>query len=107
MDCQLVALGVRDFTAFWAIRHGVDLNDATFRILVKSYVPAHGWQRNHLIDQTKKPWQTAGMARWHNRQYECRIGNIETALPSKIDAASAGLATGGPRGLDAGIQGGR
>ncbi len=85
MDCQLVALGVRDFTAFWGIKHGLDLKDATFRILVKSYVPAHGWQRNHLIDQTKKPWQTAGTARWRNRQFECRIGNIETALPSRID----------------------
>jgi hypothetical protein len=91
MDCQLVAQGVRDFTAFWAIKHGRDLNDATFRILVKSYGPKHGWHRNHLIDQTRKPWQLAGLARWQHRQYQCQIGNIETALTAGADGQTYAL----------------
>jgi hypothetical protein len=91
MDCQHLATGVRDFTAFWAVRHGIDLNDASFRLLVKSYVPAQKWQRNHLLEQVNKPWQMAGTARWKNQQFECRIGNIEAAVAGEPGALLAPL----------------
>ncbi len=47
--------GLRDVTAFWAMKNGVPLADARFNVLVKKYDPRTGWQRNFLHNQRKSP----------------------------------------------------
>ncbi len=68
---------LRDFTGFWAMKNGVDLTNASFKVLVKKYDPQTGWQRNYLLRQTEKPWATAGFVHWRQGQFSAEIADIE------------------------------
>ncbi|MBO9153255.1 DCC1-like thiol-disulfide oxidoreductase family protein [Chitinophaga sp. GCM10012297] len=62
--------GIRDFTAFWAHRNNVDLNNATFEILVKKVETPVIWRKHFLEEQIRHPWQSAGEITWENRQFK-------------------------------------
>ena len=68
--------GVRDFTAFWAKRHGVSLKNATFRIKVKK-IEKPSWRKDFLREQMAKPWVDGGYVVWKNRRFTSKIKNIE------------------------------
>lgn len=69
--------GVRDFTAFWASKNGINLNDATFEIMVKKIDSPNGWQYDYLNNQIAKPWVTGGHVEWHNKEFTSHIADIE------------------------------
>jgi hypothetical protein len=77
MSIEHLKLGLRDFTAFWAMKNGISLDDARFNVLVKKYDPPTGWQRNFLHNQTQKPWQPAGTVHWQQGQFSAEVVNIE------------------------------
>lgn len=74
---QELATGIRDFSAFWAARNGVNLNDATFEIMVKKIDSPNGWQYNYLNNQIAKPWMSGGYVKWRNNEFTSHIADIE------------------------------
>ncbi|MFD0962624.1 hypothetical protein [Pseudofulvibacter geojedonensis] len=57
--------GIARFTAFWARKNGISLNDATFKIKVKKIdSPNWKWEKDYLSKQLDKPWQDAGELIW-------------------------------------------
>ncbi len=70
--------GIRDFTAFWAYKNGVNLQDANFIIKVKNIDTPTTWKKDFLKDQMEKPWQDVGIANWRNNQFSIDIPIIES-----------------------------
>ncbi|MCZ6574084.1 MAG: HTTM domain-containing protein [Planctomycetota bacterium] len=72
IDQDRLADGIRRRTAFWARRNGVSLEDARFRVLVKSIeIPGDEWEEGFLRRQLEQPWHEAGAAHWSRG--ECRV----------------------------------
>ncbi len=69
--------GIRDFTAFWATKHHVDLSDATFIIKLKKIETPHRWEKDFLQRQMKQPWHDIGKAIWKDQQYSIDIPEVE------------------------------
>jgi len=69
--------GIRDFTAFWAQKNGVDLNNARFIIKLQKIETPQGWEKDFLKRQMDKPWQDIGVAIWKDRKYSIDIPEIE------------------------------
>lgn len=69
--------GIRDFTAFWAIRNGVDLKDAEFIIKLKKIDTPKNWEKDFLKRQMEKPWQVIGTATWKDNKYSIDIPEVE------------------------------
>lgn len=69
--------GIRDFTAFWAEKNRVDLNDATFIIKLKKIETPKGWEKDFLKRQMEKPWQNIGTATWKDKKYSIEIPEVE------------------------------
>lgn len=70
--------GVRDFTAFWAFRNDVNLNNAKFVIKVKKLDAPKGWEKDFLNKQIAKPWIDGGYIIWKDNKFESSIKNIES-----------------------------
>lgn len=69
--------GIRDFTAFWAHKNGIDLRDAKFLVKVKKVdIPKH-WEENFLEKQIAKPWVSGGYVEWKNEKYYPSVKDIE------------------------------
>lgn len=64
-----VVRGVRDYTAFWAAKNGVDLANARFRVKVKHITPPVNWEPDFLEHQMEVPWEDAGMVEWKNKEF--------------------------------------
>lgn len=69
--------GIRDFTAFWAKKNRVNLNDATFIIKLKKIETPKGWEKDFLKRQMEKPWQDIGTATWKDKKYSIEIPEVE------------------------------
>lgn len=69
--------GIRDFTAFWAKKNGVNLNDAEFIIKLKKIETPHNWEKDFLKKQMEKPWQDIGKAKWQDKIYSIEIPEVE------------------------------
>lgn len=69
--------GIRDFTAFWAYKNGVDLNNAVFKIKLKKVDTPKEWKKNFLKRQMNKPWQNIGTATWKDKNYSIDIPIVE------------------------------
>lgn len=69
--------GIRDFTAFWAKKNGVDLKDATFIIKMQKLDTPKDWEHNFLEKQIQKPWQNIGEVKWSNYEYHISIPEVE------------------------------
>ena len=69
--------GIKKFTAFWAGKNNIDLNDATFKIVVKKIDVPDRWEKNWLTDQMNKPWIEAGIAQWTNAKFTAEIKSLE------------------------------
>jgi predicted DCC family thiol-disulfide oxidoreductase YuxK len=69
--------GIRDFTAFWAAKNGIDLNDATFIIKLKKVETTNHWEKDFLKRQMEQPWQDIGVAVWKGNQYSIQLPEVE------------------------------
>ncbi len=69
--------GIRDFTAFWANKNNINLNDATFYIKLKKIDTPKNWEKDFLEKQIQKPWKTIGKVEWKNNQYHINIPKVE------------------------------
>lgn len=70
VNMEQLTEGIRDFTAFWAHKHSIDLKDATFKILVKKINVPHKWEKDFLSKQIQKPWVDAGEVKWEDSQFK-------------------------------------
>ena len=68
---------VRDFTAFWATKNGVSLEDATFNIKVKKVDIPKEWKKDFLRNQMAHPWLDGGSVRWQKKEFVSNIKDIE------------------------------
>ncbi|MGI4737159.1 MAG: DCC1-like thiol-disulfide oxidoreductase family protein [Janthinobacterium lividum] len=68
--------GIRNFTAFWAQKHHVDLTNCRFKIKVKKIAEATSWQPNFLNQQLAAGWVEAGEVTWKNRQFTAHLADI-------------------------------
>jgi predicted DCC family thiol-disulfide oxidoreductase YuxK len=78
INLKILSSGVRDFTAFWAIKNGVDLKNATFLIKVKKIDTPRGWEKDFLNKQIVKPWIDGGFVQWKDNQFSSQIKDIES-----------------------------
>jgi hypothetical protein len=69
-DLATIERGVRRYTAFWAAKNNISLNDATFSVQVKRLDTIGKWERDFLWRQTQKPWQLAANGTWQNNQFQ-------------------------------------
>jgi len=75
---NVLAAGLRDFTAFWAKKNNVSLDNTTFNIKVKKVRVPTGWERDFLKKAMKNPWIEAGTISWVNKQFRPNIKVIES-----------------------------
>lgn len=64
-----VEKGIRDFTAFWAEKHGVSLMNCRFNVKVKHIATWSHWQKDFLREQMSAPWQDAGQVVWKDKTF--------------------------------------
>jgi len=69
--------GIRDFTAFWAHKNGVSLDNALFEIRVKKNAAPQGWERDFLRKQLANPWIEAGSVSWKDKKFYPAVKDIE------------------------------
>ncbi len=66
--------GLKRFTAFWASKNNVDLNDAEFVIKVKKIdLPNWEWEKDYLTKQLNKPWLDAGKILWKKKEFKLNL----------------------------------
>lgn len=72
--------GIARYTAFWAKKNGISLNNATFNVLVKNIdLPENmDWEHGFLVRQRNKPWQLAGTVSWKNGEPHFILKDIES-----------------------------
>ena len=78
VDQATLEKGVRDFTAFWAHKNGVSLDDTKFEIRVKKIETSSVWKKDHLKHQMAQPWIGGGFIQWKNKRFISNIKNIES-----------------------------
>jgi predicted DCC family thiol-disulfide oxidoreductase YuxK len=78
LEQQRVEKGIRNFTAFWANKNHVDLNDCRFKVKVKKIAEATTWQPDFLNQQINAAWQDAGEVTWHNQQFATHLRDLKT-----------------------------
>jgi hypothetical protein len=69
--------GIRDFSAFWAFKNGVDLNNLFIQIHVKKVLIPKTWEKNFLRTQYKSQWLDGGYVKWCDKNFISCIKNIE------------------------------
>lgn len=69
--------GLQIYTAFWAHKNNIDLNNATFLIKVKKIEQPNGWEKDFLTKQIAKPWMDGGFISWENKVFSSQIKDIE------------------------------
>jgi len=72
-----LAKGIRDFTAFWSKKNGVDLSNAKFKVFVKKIEIATKWEKDFLIKQISRPWEEVGEVEWKDYVFYPSIPVIE------------------------------
>lgn len=69
--------GIKRFTAFWAAKNNISLEDATFKLMVKKTETPKKWEENFLTKQMKNPWIEADTVRWIKGEFIFNEKNIE------------------------------
>lgn len=71
-------IGIEKYTAFWAHKNNIDLNDATFLIKVKKIEGTDKWEKDYLNKLIDNPWISGGEVIWKNEKYFSKIKDIES-----------------------------
>jgi predicted DCC family thiol-disulfide oxidoreductase YuxK len=74
---ELLSNGIQSFTAFWAYKNGINLDDAEFIIKVKKNEDPTEWEYDFLNKQLSNPWLDGGTAKWENKMFSADLKNIE------------------------------
>lgn len=69
--------GIKDFSAFWAMKHGVRLHQVRFNVKIKRVQVPHVWARDHLRQQMANPWIDAGYVEWNRGEFEPHVRELE------------------------------
>lgn len=78
IDPTKLATGIRDYTAFWAHEHNLDLTTGgRFNIKVKKMDIPLEWQPDFLEGQLAHPWIDGGYVIWKDRAFTPYIKDIE------------------------------
>lgn len=77
VDDELLKIGVRDFTNFWAKKHGFQIMSMKYHIYVKKIDTPNGWEHDFLHRQMEKPWIEAGEAAWIDGQFVWNVKEVE------------------------------
>lgn len=77
IDMSALKRGLRAYTAFWSQRNGVDLRDASFRVLSRRYDPLKGFEKGFHRRQAQKEWRHIGNVTWKGLQFKADISNPE------------------------------
>ena len=64
---QQLTQGIQKYTAFWAYKHKVALDQATFFIKIKEIASPQGWEKDFLKKQMQKPWRNIGIVQWKDQ----------------------------------------
>lgn len=70
--------GIQRYTAFWAGKNHIDLNDAKFNVKVKKINVCPDWKYDHLRKQISNEWIDGGYVQWEGGKYIPYIKDIET-----------------------------
>ena len=68
--------GIKDYTAFWAVKHGFTLHNLTFNVKVKHLYPINNWEPDFLKRQIAHPWQNAGTVQLTGYQFLAKVKPI-------------------------------
>lgn len=77
VDQEVLRIGVRDFGAFWSVKHGFKPKDVKFNIYVKKVIVPKEWADDHLNEQMKHPWQQVGVMYWKDDAFVSETPIIE------------------------------
>lgn len=69
--------GLKDFTAFWAYKNNINLEDATFIIKLKRIETPKHWEKDFLKKQMEKPWEDVGVVQWKDNNFIFNVPDIE------------------------------
>ncbi len=75
---NVLSSGVKRYTAFWAYKNGVNLQNTMFLIKVKKIESPKGWQKDFLNKQIAKPWIDGGYIEWKDKKFISHIKEIES-----------------------------
>lgn len=78
VDQALLEKGIRDFSTFWTIKNGYELDEVVFNIYVKRVEYPKEWERDFMKRQKMKPWKLVGEGYWHGSDFILKIPEIET-----------------------------
>lgn len=70
--------GIRDFTAFWLYKNGMNTTNAHFNVWVKKIDIPNAWENNFLEKQTQNKWIDAGSVDWVDNTFHFRLIEIES-----------------------------
>ncbi|MGB1218387.1 MAG: thiol-disulfide oxidoreductase DCC family protein [Flavobacteriales bacterium] len=69
--------GIERYTAFWAHKNQINLEDAKFIIKVKKIDSPKEWKKDFLNKQIDKPWQDGGYVLWKDKEMSSFVYDIE------------------------------
>ncbi|MFY7812110.1 MAG: hypothetical protein ACOVQ2_10315 [Flavobacterium sp.] len=70
--------GIKDFTAFWSYKNGIDLKEAEFKIKVKKIEQPQKWEKDFMKKQINQTWKDGGKIIWKDKNIEYYIFDIES-----------------------------
>lgn len=70
--------GLRRYTAFWAVKNNIPLDNAEFRIYVKKVEIPGEWEKDVLKKQRAAPWQLAGSVYFIDEHFSSSLPEIES-----------------------------
>ncbi|KAA5548327.1 DCC1-like thiol-disulfide oxidoreductase family protein [Adhaeribacter rhizoryzae] len=77
VNMKSLSNGLLKYTAFWAVKNDVNLNNAQFRIVAKQInIPQH-WEKDFLRKQMDNKWIDAGRVYWINKEFKADLVDIE------------------------------
>lgn len=78
IDQPRLETSIRNFTAFWANKHQVDLTNCRFQVKVKKIAEATTWQPDFLNQQLATGWLDAGTVQWQNQHFTAHLVAINS-----------------------------
>ena len=77
VDQDKLAKGIMEFTAFWAHKNDVSLDDATFNVKVKKIRIPEQWEKDYYKKSINAPWIEAGRVQWKDQKFDANLKTIE------------------------------
>tara|TARA_R110002012_G_scaffold77204_1_gene195109 strand:+ start:1785 stop:3569 length:1785 start_codon:yes stop_codon:yes gene_type:complete len=69
---------VRDYTAFWSFKQGVDLDSTTFQVYIKKLKIPDVWEKDVYRNNIEKPWISLGTVTWRDTLYTSQLNHLKT-----------------------------